>query len=76
MLICRVANAEIARQLGQKLYQEIVAHGNAKWFKSSWRIFSFEITSIHQLKPGKIEDALDAIRDAGGHGWDDIEDVD
>ncbi len=74
MLICGVANTEIARVLGQRLYQEAIVHGTARWVKSNWRIYSFEIRNVQQLKTGSLDEAMEALRKAGGKEWDNIED--
>ncbi len=74
MLICKVARAEVARKLGEKLYQEVVVHGTAHWLKNSWRLFSFKIQDISQPVQGSLIDAFDELRKAGGKAWDTVED--
>ena len=74
MLICRVESAEVARTLGQKLYEEVAVHGTAYWIKTSWRIVRFFIHDVHQPKIGSAEETIEALRNAGGSGWDEIAD--
>lgn len=74
LLYCTVESAPVARELGQRLYQDVLAHGNVTWLRGSWRVVDFEITSIQQPKLGSISDAVKAIREAGGKDWDKIED--
>lgn len=74
MLICKVESADVARKLGEKLYQEVVLHGTAVWFKTAWQLFSFTIRHVHQLAMTSISEAIHAIREAGAKAWDKIED--
>jgi hypothetical protein len=73
MLFCRVASTELARTLGQLLYQQVVVHGTARWVKASWRLYSLEISAVKELKEGTAEQAIESLRQAGGKGWDDID---
>ena len=74
MIICSVANRDLARQLGQYLYQHIVVSGKANWFRRDWKLLRMDITSFEPPKAGSILDALDRVHDAGGHAWDHIDD--
>jgi hypothetical protein len=73
LLFCRVANADVARQLGDALYKKVVVQGTAQWIKGSWRVHGFCIEAVKQLKRGSLRKSLDALRAAGGEGWDKIE---
>jgi hypothetical protein len=42
--------------------------------RGTWRINSFVITGVAELKKGSVLDAFKAIYDAGGSGWDDVDD--
>jgi hypothetical protein len=64
----------VARKLGQKLYQEVAVHGTASWLKTSWRIVGFSIKSVHQPKLRPSSEMIKTLRDAGGFGWDKVED--
>jgi hypothetical protein len=74
LLFCTVANADVARQLGDALYKKVVVDGKARWLKTSWRVHAFRIEGVHQLKPGSLRESLQALRSAGGEGWDNIPD--
>jgi hypothetical protein len=74
MLICRVESTDVARQLGQHLYQQVVVSGTATWYRRSWRLRFFSIRSMHQLKRGSLVEAMQALRAAGGNTWDKIKD--
>lgn len=72
MLICRVESTDVARQLGQHLYEHVVVNGTATWYRRNWRLRSFSIRSMHQLKRGSIVEAVQALRSAGGSAWDKV----
>lgn len=76
MLICRVPDKKVARKLGQHLYQNVAVYGIATWIKSTWRIFSLEITEVRipSNRKGKAGDVFDILREAGGKDWDRIND--
>jgi hypothetical protein len=67
---------EVARKLGDRLYQEVTVQGTAKWLKSSWRIVAFTINDVRPLNQGSIGEAIEALRKVGGDGWDQIDDPD
>jgi hypothetical protein len=73
LLFCKVDNTETARKLGDCLYKPVTANGCARWVRGTWRIRSFTITSVNPFKQGSILDAFEALYDAGGNGWDGVE---
>ncbi len=74
LLICKVENADIARKIGDCLYEDIVVFGSAVWLKNSWRIYSFTIKDMQQPVQGSIVEAMEALREAGGKDWDLVQD--
>jgi hypothetical protein len=74
MIYCKIGNIDLARQLGQLLYEEVQVHGEAMWIKSSWKIVDFKITEVVKRTKGTISEMIEALRKAGGDGWDDIDD--
>lgn len=74
LLFCTVATKDVARKLGDNLYKTVVVEGKARWIKTSWRVHTFRIDDVEELKPGSLREALEALREAGGNGWDKIDD--
>jgi hypothetical protein len=74
MLICKVAHIDVARKLGEWLYQRVQVQGTARWLKKSWRIVGFTIKEVKRPKPKSILEAMEQLRNAGGADWDKIED--
>ena len=60
--------------MGQRLYEEVVVHGEANWLKNTWRIFSFVVTGLSHPKQGSLADAFQELRNAGGDKWGQIAD--
>src|SRR5262249_31362146 len=54
MLICRVGSKEVARAIGNHLYEDVVVQGTAHWLKNTWRIVSFTISGVVQPRQGSI----------------------
>lgn len=74
LLYCKVTTQDIARQLGAKLYQDVAVTGTVRWLRSSWKIVHFTINNVYQPQTGSLQDAFQALREAGGHGWDGVQD--
>lgn len=74
LLFCRVANADVARRLGDLLYQEVAVQGTAQWVKNNWRIVSFTVNGVYRPGGGSLSQTLEALRRAGGAGWDQVDD--
>jgi hypothetical protein len=76
ILYCDVDSDDIARRLGTLLYQDVRVSGEGKWVNSTWDIVSFLIQRVDEPKAGTLAEAFDAIREAGGCGWDSVHDPD
>jgi hypothetical protein len=76
MVYCSVDNIELARKLGENLYQNVVVQGTATWVRGSWKILSFAVSSMYQPKKRSIRESFQALHEAGGKGWDKIDDPD
>jgi hypothetical protein len=74
MMFCKVASKNVARKIGERLYEDVVVHGRASWLKTSWRIFSFVVMGISQPKQGSLTGAFEELRKAGGDKWDHVAD--
>jgi len=74
MVICRVANAELVRELGKYLYEHVVLSGEAEWIRHNWRMRTMLVTSIEPPKSGSVMRALDNIHRASGAAWDQVDD--
>jgi hypothetical protein len=74
LVYCDVASDAVARLLGTYLYQQVTVGGMATWVRSSWQILSFDIRTVTQPEVGSLVDAFNALRAAGGDGWDKIAD--
>lgn len=76
MVICRVDNDDLVRQLGQFIYQDVVLIGRGTWLRHSLHLRHFVIEAYEPPKTGSFRDALRRIYDAGGHAWDRVDDPD
>lgn len=74
ILYCGIASRELARKLGQHLYEPIVARGTATWLHRSWRVQDFTIQSFSQPKLSDVDSAIKALRKAGLDAWDNVPD--
>jgi len=74
LLFCTVKHPEVARKLGQQLYQRVVVSGTARWFQKTWRLYSFTIREVLPAKRRPLSESIRALRDAGGKAWESVED--
>lgn len=72
LLFCDVANKAVVQRLGQHLYEEIVAYGDAVWIHSSWHIYSFKIRDFSQPRIGDAKKTIESLRKAGLSAWDTV----
>jgi hypothetical protein len=73
-LYCDVQSRELARKLGQHLYEQIAATGTAKWIHRTWRIYEFRITDFTRPRLGDAVKAIEEFRRAGLNAWDSVDD--
>jgi hypothetical protein len=74
LLFCSVENEEVSRQLGELLYEDVAVSGLAQWIKGTWKVVGFKVKGVTKLDTKPLSDAFRELRDAGGHGWDKIDD--
>ncbi|HVA48044.1 MAG TPA: hypothetical protein VNH11_16865 [Pirellulales bacterium] len=74
LLYCDVESTEVARRLGQYLYENVVVHGAARWLKTSWRVVGFTVADVQRPEIGSVSEAMRALRRAGGSAWDVVDD--
>ena len=77
LLYCKIRSQDVdlARELGNYLYQDVVVYGTASWLKSNWKMVGLEIRDLRKPKGGTLSEAIEAIREAGAKDWDKIGDV-
>ena len=73
-IYCGVETGKVARELGRRLYQEVLVAGTACWLRSNWHVIAFTIRDVSQPKRGSLLEAREAVRKAGGSDWDKISD--
>ncbi|MGE3181411.1 MAG: hypothetical protein AB7N71_07265 [Phycisphaerae bacterium] len=73
MVFCSVAGKEIARELGQHLYKNVLLIGDATWLRKNWRLRTMKITGFQPPKTGSLLESLRQAHGAGGRAWDEIE---
>lgn len=73
LLYCDVASEQVARELGNHLYEDVVASGTAQWLKLNWEIVGFRIASVTTVAQGSLSEAFGALRAAGGDAWDHVD---
>jgi hypothetical protein len=74
LLYCSVRDKDVARRLGQHLYEEISAYGTAVWISRAWRIHEFTVHDFRQPRMTDVNKALDDLRKSGMDAWDSIRD--
>lgn len=73
-LYCDASN-DIAKKLGEQLYEEVSLYGNATWDHDAFTLEEFRILRILPHKPTPFTATAEALREAAGDYFDQIEDV-
>jgi hypothetical protein len=66
---------EIARELGPKLYEEVVLDGKATWRIEPWEIVAFKVTSVSEFRKVDPHLAIGELSEAAAGRWDDVDAV-
>jgi hypothetical protein len=74
MVICHVASEDLVRELGPYVYKNVRVSGKVTWFKKNWHVKTINVQAFEPVQTGSIRDALNAVYEAGGKAWDDVED--
>ncbi len=76
MVICRVDNAELVRELGKYVYQPVIVSGPVTWLRAGWRIRHVHVRSVSPAKRASVQQTLAEMRRIGGSDWARIDDPD
>lgn len=76
LVYCEVDGTQVARELGEHLYEYAILTGTATWYRKSWQLHHLIIKAMHQIDKRSIVDRFEEVRRAGGYSWDDIDDAD
>lgn len=71
---CQIENEDVARTLGVHLFDHVMIHGYATWYRRTWAIHSLRIRSADPPKAGSFVDAMKNAYDAGGSAWAGLDD--
>jgi hypothetical protein len=74
MVICHVATEDLVRKLGPYVYTNVRVSGEVTWLKRNWHVKTINVQAFEPVKTGSIRDTLNAIYEAGGKAWDDVDD--
>jgi len=74
--LCCETTAEIARQLGNYLYQQVRVSGAAEWDFETLAITEFEITAVLPYQRVSAREAFALLRERFGSYFDQIDDPD
>lgn len=76
MVICRVDNADLVRELGKFVYQSVIVSGPVTWLRAGWRIRHVHVRSVSPAKRASVQETLAEMRRIGGSDWARIDDPD
>lgn len=69
-----VVDMEVTKELGGKLYEHLVLHGDAKWMRGSRKLADFKVKRVgrYSSKTANPEQAIKGLSKIMGSRWDDI----
>jgi hypothetical protein len=70
----RLANSDLAKELGDKLFKMIGLEGEARWDSDEWELEEFRADAIVAVYPRVgITEAFEALAQAAGDTWDTVD---
>jgi hypothetical protein len=64
---------ELAKQLGHRLYEEVVVEGTAKWDTRTWEMVDLVVTRIHEFNRVDPRLAMRELAEAANGAWDGVD---
>ena len=65
----------IAKKLANRLYENVVLKGLAKWRKENFMIEDFKIEDIQYFEATIMQDAIESLKETVGTAWDNVADI-
>lgn len=66
---------DVARQLGKRLYDQVVLEGKATWRADTWEVVGFTVTSVAEFQKVSPDLAMKQLSEAAKGKWDGIDPV-
>lgn len=63
----------LAKQLGKRLYEEVLLHGTASWDANSWELVAFRVEKITEFERIAPSSAFRELSDLAGDTWDKVD---
>jgi hypothetical protein len=63
----------LAKQLGKRLYEEVLLSGTATWEAPDWRLKSFKVSAVHELDPQRPGETFRELRERSSDAWDEVD---
>jgi hypothetical protein len=63
----------LAKQLGKRLYEEVLLHGTASWDSRSWELTAFHVEKITDFERLAPSAAFRELSDKAGDAWDNVD---
>lgn len=75
-IYCDVAEEELTRQLGGRIYTQVGIQGEASWDTETMKIVSFLAKQLLPYRKTSLIEAFEALHEAIGGSFDNLKDVD
>lgn len=67
---------QLAKRIGNRLYEVIGLAGEARWDADDYALLHFKAHDIASYEEGSVREAVKQLRDSAGDAWQDVDDVD
>lgn len=64
---------DVARELGRRLYEDVVLEGRATWHTDTWEVIDFQVTSISSFRPSSPSQAFEKLAEVSQGRWDEVD---
>jgi hypothetical protein len=65
--------AEVARQLAQRLYEEVILEGRATWNVDPWEVEAFRVNRVTTYRKTDAVLAFKELSEAARGSWDEVD---
>ncbi len=70
-----IVSEQLAKRIGNRLYEIVGLAGEAKWDADDYALLHFKAHGIAPYEEGSLKEAVRQLRDSAGNAWQNVEDV-
>lgn len=65
LFYCEVSSESVIRKMGASLFSQVTLHGQATWFRGTWKLHKFKVDGIQDVKRASYEEIMSGFKTIG-----------